>query len=191
LFRTLGLSLEQIEKFEEIAARREEQQMDLLAILHEQRLTLQDPVLANLWLKIEPEYQAAQKELLGEAGYRQFRDYERAAPVRDMVSRYAGTATVMGVPFTVQQAEQLTQVMANASGDYRNGGQAYAFSIDWSIVDRQAAAILTEPQLNLLKTIEPAGQGGRFGGVWNKLMIEAQNADQAKASGAAVSRTGG
>ncbi len=191
LFRTLGLMPGQIEKFEDNATRREEQQMDLWAVMHEQGLTLQDPALAKLFLEIEPEYQAAQKELLGEAGYRKFQAYERVASMRDTVSRFAGVATVMGMPFTSSQAGQLAQILAGASNSYRKGGKADAFSVNWSLVDKQAEAILSDSQMTLIKTIEPGGEGGRFESEWNKLMIQAQNDDRANGSASAVPGPGG
>lgn len=177
LFRTLGLSPAQIEKFKDNVVRREEQQMDLLAVMRELGLTLRDPAPAKLWVKIEPAYQAAQKELLGEPGYRQLQDYARAAEARNAVSRLAGAATVTGVPFTTQQAEQLVRMVANASSDYRGGGNAFLFAVDWAMVDEEAETILSEAQMNLFKTIEPPGEGGRHWGQVNRLLMQAEKAD--------------
>jgi len=191
-FRTLGLSAGQIEKFKDNVVRREETQMDLLGVMREQGLTLRDPVLAKLWMNVEPEYQAAQKELLGDVDYRQLQDYERATETRNSVSRMAGMAAVLGVPFTTEQAEQLMRLMVNASSDYRGGGKAYLFSIDWAIVDAEAGTILSEPQMNLLKTIEPSGEGGRYWGRVNQLLMQAEKADAeiAKPTPGSASRGG-
>jgi hypothetical protein len=177
LFRTLGLSPDQIEKFQDNVGRRQEQMADLLAVVGELGLTLSDPGPARFWGKIAPEYQAAQKELLGDAGYRQLQDYERASDTRGLVGRMAGVATVTGVPFTTEQVEQFTRLLKDANSDYRTGGNAYLFKIDWSMVDAQAGAILSEAQLNLVKTIEPPGGSGRFWGRVNRVLMQAEKAD--------------
>ncbi|MCX6068205.1 MAG: hypothetical protein NT121_21055, partial [Chloroflexi bacterium] len=125
------------------------------------------------------DYQAAQRDLLGEAGHQQLLDHERTVGVRDMVNGWAGGAVVVArTPFTQQQGEQLIQILANASTRYRNGGNADVKNIDWDVADAQARAILSDSQFNLYKTMEPPlPNGARFQSQFFRLVDEAQRAD--------------
>ena len=181
LFQALRLSPEQIAKFQDNLIRREEQNMDLQAIVASQKESTGriSAELYEMMKKIEPDHQAAQRELLGEAGYRQLLDHERTVRVRDMVNGWAGDAVVSArTPFTAQQGEQLVQILANASSSYRDGGSADSTNIDWDVADAQARAILSDPQLNLFKTMEPPlPSGARFQSQFYRLVNEAQAAD--------------
>lgn len=196
LFRTLGLSPAQIEKFQEIAARLEAQKMDLNAILGEEVKANQVisegtwSAVKKLQAKADADYQSAQRELLGETGYRQLQDYERTSPVRTMVSGLAGTAVLAGLPISAQQAERLTQVLANASSEYQQGRTASLATVDWNLVDAQASDILTESQLSLFKTAEPA-EGGRYGSLYSTALSNAMKADFDRKRVEATRRAGG
>jgi hypothetical protein len=182
LFRSLCLSSAQSEKFLDATLKGEEQQMDLSAVMRSQGLSEDDPMVAKLQRESDAELQAAQRELLGEAGYRQAQDYGRTYVVRELVSGLAGAAAVAGTPITVQQAEQMTQLLANSSGHYRNGGPADVAEIEWDKIDTLARPILSESQLTLFKTVEPPGTAyfrKRFDQVFNQ-------ATKAEAAGTAV-----
>jgi hypothetical protein len=151
LFRTLGLSSEQSEKFLDITLKRREQNDDLIDVVRAQGMSVDDPVVDQLGLQMRQECEAAQRELLGEAGFRQLQDFERTADLRDLVRGMAGAATVAGTPFTPQQAEQLIQVLANANDKYRTGGKASVQNTDWDAVEAPARAILSEAQYSFLQ----------------------------------------
>lgn len=109
---------------------------------------------------------AAQAELLGDAGYRQLRQYERLLPVRYEVETLVGSLALTDTPLGSGQAEQLVQIIANASSAYQKGGtadtpmpgngefltplmlahQSIAENIDWSSVLIQARAVLSPDQ---------------------------------------------
>src|SRR5687767_5596276 len=125
LFRNLGLSPEQIGKFQEIALKRKERIMDLQAIMGNKGLTWQDPAIKKLQQENEAEFVAAQKALLGDDGYSKFDRYERTSWLREMMVGWAGGAAVVARdPFTFEQGERLVEIMANASPNYRNGFHA-------------------------------------------------------------------
>jgi hypothetical protein len=145
-FRTLGLAPAQIEKFLDITSEYNALTQDLISAARAQGLSMNDPGLGKLGSQAYQKCSAAQRELLGKEGVQQLKDYERAIPTRNLVSRMAGAATVAGVPFTSQQTEQLVQVLANADSNYRRGGNASVRNIDWDAVETSARAILTEPQ---------------------------------------------
>ena len=190
LFRSLSLSPAQSERFLDVTLKGEERQMDLSAVMRSQGLSEDDPMVAKLRGESDAGLQAALRELLGEAGYRQAQDYGRTSVVRELVSGLAGAAAVAGVPINAQQAEQLTYLLANASSRYRSGGPAEVAEIEWDKIDTPARAILSESQLTLFKTVEPpeaAYYRKRFDQVFN----QATKADAASAGAPAAKAPGG
>lgn len=180
LFRQLMLTPEQRTRFEEIMIRRTAHEMDLRAAAQAQGLAPNSPALAALRQEAQDEAVAAQLQLLGPAGLEQWRQYDRADGVRATVQSLAGAAVLEAMPLTAQQAEQLTQILANASGKYRAGEKADPSDIDWSVVDRKAAAVLSEGQLKLFQQVEPIGGGAsRFGARLNDTFAKAVKADRA------------
>lgn len=67
---------------------------------------------------------AAERNLLGEAGYQQLVEFERQMPTRDFVSGLAASLVFSGDPISATQASQLTQILAEASETYRTGARA-------------------------------------------------------------------
>ena len=190
LFRSLGLSSAQSEKFLDLTLKGEERQMDLSAVMRSQGLSEDDPMVIKLRADSDAELQTAQRELLGEAGYRQAQDYGRTSVVRELVGGLAGAAAVAGVPINAPQAEQLTYTLANASSRYRSGGSAEVAEIEWDKIDPLARAILSESQLTLFKTVEPPGTAyyrKRFDDIYN----QATKADAARAAALAAKAPGG
>ena len=86
----------------------------------------------------------------------------------------------MGVPFTAQQAQQLTQVLAQNSSNYQMGRPAWSDDVDWDKVDAQAQSFLSESQMNVLKNLG-AFNAGRFSAQFNQAITRAREADAAKA----------
>jgi hypothetical protein len=190
LFRSLGLSPAQSERFLDVTLKGEERQMDLSAVMRSQGLAEDDPTVIKLRADSDAELQTAQRELLGEAEFRQAQDYGRTSVVRELVSGLAGAAAVAGTPITAQQAEQLTYLLANSSGHYRSGGPAEVAEIEWDKIDTPARAILSESQLTLFKTVEPPGTAyfrKRFDQVFN----QATKADAASAAAPVANAPGG
>jgi hypothetical protein len=186
LFRTLGLSSAQSEGFLDITLKRLEQNEDLVAVVRAQGLSVDDPVVDKLGLQMRQECETAQRELLGEAGFRQLQDYERTADMRELVRSMAGAATVADVPFTPQQAEQLIQVLANANDKYRSGGKTSVQNTDWNAVEAPARAILSEAQYSLLPL-----SSRRLAHQADDLIDRARKSDAASAAASAAKAPGG
>ncbi len=186
LYRLLGLSPVQIKKFEENLVLREQQQADLFATITNQGLPLNDdPVFQTLMERVNKEYQAAQYNVLGEAGAKKLEDYDRLAYVRETVSGMAGAAAMAGTPLDTQQAELLTRTLAQASRNYPKSDALNPSTIDWRVVHDQAKAFLTSSQLTFIETTEaqgPRGSGGRFLPVLNGAIDAAAHAESAAAS---------
>jgi hypothetical protein len=133
----------------------------------------------------------AMKELLGEEGYRRLQQHDRTAYGRELVQGLVGAATVAGVPFAAQQAEQLLRVVIEAG---ERPGQGFGLSpVDWARAEQNAAKFLSAEQMKFLATTEPdgvRGAGWRYLMQMNLLIAEAKKKDRASA-GAAVGDASG
>jgi hypothetical protein len=182
LLQSLGFDADQAERFREIAFRRAEQEMDIIAVMQEHGLTLMDPSLGGVWNKVNDDYQNALRSLLGAEGYAKFREYERTVEVRDTVCVFIGATTLAGRPLTPQQAEELVQVFANSSPDYQKGGSARRLSLDWAAGVENARAVVSQEQLKIIASHEPpGGAGGLAWARFNQLLQRAREADRAAA----------
>lgn len=157
LFKKLAFSPEQITRFEDIAIRRKEREMDLTAIVEAQHLTWDDPVVKKMQQERASEYEAAARSLLDEASFKEVQDYDRALWMREMIAGWAAGAVVaIREPFTAQQGEALAQIMKDASTSYRNGFYLSEDEPDyWEAVDAEARKILTPAQFQMFTTMEP------------------------------------
>ena len=131
LFQTLGLTPAQIDRFVRNAITRDETALDLAATARAQHLSPSDPSIAGLFQKMAADYQSAQSDLLGESGYSQTAEFERAAPVRGVVDGVAGQLALAGEPLTAQQADQLVQAAASTSPPDATGPNGAPASVDW------------------------------------------------------------
>lgn len=165
LYRLLAFTPAQIGQFEQNLLRREERRSDLHATAHDQGLSTNDPAYQKLSGVIEREYQAAQRELLGETGVQRLRQYDRQSDLREIVSGLAGAAAAGGAPLDTAQAERLVTALDAASARFPNSDWPNPQQVDWPRVHAQAGTFLTADQLALIETTEPRGprgMGGRF-----------------------------
>jgi hypothetical protein len=127
------------------------------------------------------DHDTAQRELLGEAGHRQLREFERTADLREGVRGIAAAATIDGIPFTSQQTQQLIGALVAATPGTPGGNRLNTAGTDWAAVDARAREILSPEQFTYFKTIEPPnrGSGGRFHLQWNAALQAAQQAETA------------
>jgi hypothetical protein len=108
---------------------------------------------AELLRQNDASFQESATALLGPAGYQQLLQYERMLPVRDVVDNLGSNAAVAGAPLNAGQADQLTQILANASSTYQQGAAAARGEngVDWSQAMTQAAQVLSPDQLVTLQ----------------------------------------
>lgn len=179
LFRELGVTRAQAETFLANFERREAKDADLVAAVESLGLSEEDPAALRLHEEVRAEFEAAQRALLGEAGYQRSEEFERSTPARDAVRGLAGVAVDAGVPLTRLQAEQLAQVLIESAHPTRPEGWLMPKTMDWARVDERARTILSEAQFALFQTTEPSldGQGSRFMGRVGRLIEQAQNAE--------------
>ncbi len=146
LFRDLQLSPAQIARFEDLVMRRREQWLDLVDTMQAEGLAADDPAVVRLQQQIAAEFRAGQLDLLGDAGYAQLEAYERTLPVRQVVHKFAGSLALEGEALTAAQVSQLTQVLAQASPPYQQGGMADPGTVDWTQAVAGSSGVLTPTQ---------------------------------------------
>jgi len=179
--RSLKLSADQARSLEDRIMERDEQAFDILSsvpdAIHSTYYGGTDPFLhtpfliasnsedgkpvegtpdgqaaAALLQQNDASFQQAATALLGPAGYEQLQQYERQLPVRDAVDSLGNSVAATATPMNAEQAEQLTQILANASRTYQRGGVARpGEQINWDQAMPQAARILSPEQLAVLQ----------------------------------------
>ena len=179
-FKTQGLSPTQIEKFLELKTNHAAELRDVEALIDEGTVAQDDPVIAQFKRHKQAEHDAAMRDLLGgDEAMKALSEYERTFTPRYILGGIAGTAAVAGVPFTNTQLEQLVTIVANASPSYQRGKWA-GNDIDWTAVDAQARAILTDRQFTVFtKYNGPEFMGSRFHSIRSGAEAKAEAEDKA------------
>ena len=143
LYRSLGLTPKQIEKFESI------------------RVQGAGPAL---WVFDEPaapdeiaslsvaEMNRQLRALLGDDGYARYQEYNRVVPARNLVMQVA-SAVYLTDPLDREQGEQLTKVLAESSRAYQAGASIDLADLDWDAVLASARPILSPAQATALSTV--------------------------------------
>ena len=180
-YRQLQLTPQQISTFEEIISQRDETVNDLVSAARSHGLTMNDPVIRKLLTEAHDEYHSQIKSFLGEPSYQKLQEYERTSWLRQLVSEIAGTATLAGVPTTTAQNERLISVIAHTSPEYGRGKPVDMNTVDWEIVDAQAATILSKEQFDAFTKLE-GPNSGRFLAKLHTAISAAKKADAAAAA---------
>lgn len=155
LFRALGLTPDQIRRFEDIQLRMQGNGLDVRATAEAQHLAEDDPAIQKMRSDAGREFVKQREELLCADGARAAFEYERASSVRAFVAGLQGAATRAGVPLTGQQADQLTNTLAQASPSYRRGDWAALNEINWDTLPEAVRPFLTDRQRELLLNGSP------------------------------------
>lgn len=176
-FRERGFSPEKIDAFQENLLRYDEQQMDLLAVMRTHGLNLRTAEMAKLLTEAEAEYQAAQRNLLGD-DYPFFESFERNTPIRELVAGTVAAAALAGSPLTRQQSDQLLDLLVKENAETAVGRKPLARAVNWEVVDPRAKTILSETQWRIFET---AGTTGSFNGkAWSRLQAAMSRALQSE-----------
>lgn len=181
-FEQSGLTSEQIARCTDNMIARSATMSDVTAAARAKGLAQEDAAIDGLYHAAWKDYWAAQETVLGQTGVRQMQEYEKTSYVRELVRGAAGAATLAGIPFSPQQAEQITSVLAQLSNAAAAGGSG-ASEIDWKLFDAQAGSFLSEAQIRLLQTVEPGGPRGagwRFSVQMNRAINEAKQLERSR-----------
>lgn len=98
-------------------------------------------------------------QLLGEAGYRQFQEFDRTANLRDLVGDFALQLSAMNAPLSADAAEQLIQTLARHTNEWQ--GKSNRNAIKWDAVLADAQAILPPDQFAQLRRVGEVNEAER------------------------------
>lgn len=140
-YRQLGLTPEQIERFEEIMVRQDQANLDgqIARDLGRDEQAV--------YRQSGPEWSAAMRELLGEGGWKQLTDYLRSLPIRSFVDATAARSYASTQPITLAQADQLIEIVLAHTPIYQQGKGTDPGKVNWNDVWEPAAKILSPEQL--------------------------------------------
>jgi RNA polymerase sigma factor (sigma-70 family) len=140
LFKSLGLSSDQIEQFLDLMVREQ-------AGLRWDSDT-QSPIgefdIGDL-SKVERENKL--HELLGDDGYHSYQEFDRTRTARELAAQLGSSAYFTAAPLTTVQASQLVQILSQSSADYQQGKSVSASSIEWDAAITRAQDVLSASQL--------------------------------------------
>jgi hypothetical protein len=159
LFARLRLAPDQIDRLETLIVNDLENQLDLESTAQAQGLSNDDPAIVKEREQQTADLQSAEQDLLGQDAYDAYHTATRAEAIRGTVEQVSYMTQFSANPLTGDQSEQLVQLMAQASGDFRNGKDATANSVDWDTVMAQAPSFLAPSQV---ATLQGVAQLNRF-----------------------------
>jgi hypothetical protein len=175
----IGLSPEQIDRFETILTDHWQSTEDITAVAEAKGLADHDQSVAKLREQATTSLQQAETELLSEDGYRQLQEYERTLPVRALTASLAERLYYTDAPLNGAQAERLTQILAGASKSYGEGAVADPEQIDWPAVLTQVQGILAPVQRSALEDQQQSIQGQKRFFEWAESRAKALFRDEA------------
>jgi hypothetical protein len=160
LIRKLGLSPEQVNKCEELAIGHFQRVQDIAATAQAEKLAYSDPAISSLWKDENRQYQQAITDMLGVSMSLQLQQYDRTAAARMLTNAVAGDTYYTDSPLNAEQADQLTQILANNSASYQKGYSAAANDIDFVAAISQAQRVLSATQIAALTNLCQGQQAG-------------------------------
>lgn len=167
LFQRLGLSPEQIDALTQAQLRARSAELDFMVataeLAHTDFTKIDDdhaayPAYETKRREIRAERDGAFRQVLGDAGFAAYRDYERASPARTVAGEVAKGALFSDTPLTGGQREQLVQLIARHSADYLQGGTIELGRVEWAAVLRDAASQLAPAHLEQLRSLQLSWQ---------------------------------
>jgi hypothetical protein len=157
LYRKAGFSPEQIQQFEALLEDHYLRTLDLAETTAAQGLSTKDPAIAQLVDDENARYSAARLAALGSQLVDAIRNYQRIVAVQQMTDAVAGS-TYYTQPLGTDQADQLTQILANNSLSYANGKSAKGDDLNIGNALVQAQTVLSTEQLAALKNLSDGNQ---------------------------------
>ncbi len=153
--RTQPLTDTQLTALENLLSQRDEQHLDLDAVIRSHRLSPSDPAVSRLRAQASREFRQHLTRLIGEQPAGTLVEFERKLPAWELVGNFAGTAALEGQPITPDQAVELAEVIANASPSYQAGNDVAPADVDWPAVIDRTVAVLTPPQAASFRNMAP------------------------------------
>jgi RNA polymerase sigma factor (sigma-70 family) len=149
LYRQLGLTSEQIARFEDIMAQQDQARYDAAIV----RANGGDE--QTVYQRSGPEWSQAMRELLGNHGFTQLQDYLKTTAVRAFVDNFAVQATAIGTPVSPELSDRIAALALANDATYQQGKGTNPGNVNWNAVWDPAAKLLNPDQLALLqRTVE-------------------------------------
>jgi len=148
LIRRLHLTPEQTEQFRALALQRE-------AGVRWFTATQVPYAEVNVGDLTRQQIDAQIKELLGPAGYAQYEEYSRnlLGQTRRLAEQIARSDYFSATPLTPEQANRLTEIVAQNSPEFGAGRQVNLVTLDWDKTIAAAGSVLPAPQLAALSAL--------------------------------------
>jgi len=152
LFKSLGWTKEQIDQFSNLTVDRFNQTLEQQNGL--KKLPLNPGQSPDE--KLVEELVAAVRSQFGDLAAERYAQFEKTASARALVNHVSGFLYYTDEPFTAQQTDKLTQIIAAASPLLRAGNRPVNFwelrrSVEWDGVWPQAEALLSPAQMQGLR----------------------------------------
>ncbi len=159
LYRTFGLTPEQVGAFERIRSDNVLAQSDVFKEGLAQGLAKSDPIVQDLIKQVNQRQEDNLRALLGAEGVQQLQTYERTLPLRNVANTLADSVYFTDTPLTPKQADQLTQVVVESMS--MPPGSNTLGAINWEKVLAKAPTVLTPVQLEALSTMVEQAEVGK------------------------------
>jgi hypothetical protein len=190
LYAQLGLSPDQIARFEQRLSAASEATMDIMAASQAKGLAPNDPAVMQLANQERAAFLEDARGILGDAGLREYQNYDRAYGAREAVTALLGNMLAIQAPLSADQVNQLTQIVANRSVGYQQGGRVSGRGQDvaWRDVVADASPLLSPPQLDVLRAAAVQSEvTKKMQGITDAML---KSRSDAGAAGAAVPKGG-
>ena len=152
MFKALGFSAEQAEKWKDVQVGDTLRWMDLSAAMEMQGLDRNSAAYKKLAAENTKIRVTKERKLLGDL-WAPYQEYNRAEAVRYLAKELAGTAVYSGLPVTSAQVEQTTQILAANSQRYPSSvgkGSVKTNTVNWPAARAQLQDVLPPVQVEIL-----------------------------------------
>ena len=149
---------------------------DLVASAQVNGLFPDDSSLLSLRDQIGRTHMDAQRAILGDEGFRVWREYERTESVQNFVAGVAGATALAGQPLTGTQTDALLKAVVAASPPTK--GHVHMAKVDWALADGHAAGALSAGQFAIYRSAAPTEGWSRQSLEFNAAMRAALAAEK-------------
>lgn len=182
MFKAVGLSPEQIEKFKDIEVWLQESRIDLQAAIDAQGLDSTSAEYKKLWSDYSNLRTTKKAEVLGDLAERYF-EYYGAQSVRDYVQQLASRGIIAGEAISSSQVERVTDILSANSKRSVGPGAKWVDrdTINWAAASGQLKDVLSPAQIETLGLLIEANKAAtRISEQTNRLTAQFKGQPQPK-----------
>jgi hypothetical protein len=149
-YQAFGLTSDQIQKFEDLAAKNEEERMELQASAEAQGLPMSDPGISAMRQQDVAEFRSGMVQALGTTASQGMSGYFTTQNGEATINGIDFYAVANSAPLSTSQANQLGQLISSQIPQGANANDPR--SVNWGAVASQAGSFLNPGQLQALLT---------------------------------------